>query len=104
MCAFTLTHLTISIHPPRAGRDSNHAQNLLYAFLRNTQYNVQLNYYSHTSKRIFANYAFTFRLFACFSVRTYGFSPESFHFARSDHQDLLGLIAGLTPKCSIFVS
>lgn len=58
----------ISIHPPRAGRDSNHAQNLPHAFLHNTQYNVQLNYYSHTNKRIFANYTFTFRLFACFLV------------------------------------
>ena len=45
--------IDISIHPPRAGRDSNHAQNLPHAFLHNTQYNVQLNYYSHTNKRIF---------------------------------------------------
>ena len=52
----------ISIHPPRAGRDCNHAQNLFHAFLRNTQSNVQSSYRLHIGECFYGSYVF------CFSV------------------------------------
>ncbi len=85
----------ISIHPPRGGRDSNHAQNLLCTFLQLAQSRDCAGLAAgHDGRRS----AVRTGQRVDFSVRTLRYFSDRFRFAPSDHQNALGLITCLDAK------
>ena len=85
----------ISIHPPRGGRDSNHAQNLLCTFLQLAHSRDCAGLAAgHDGRRS----AVRTGQHVDFSVRTLRYFSDRFRFAPSDHQNALGLITCLDAK------